>query len=113
VQTESGAKIMTDSPVPRIAFRIVRDHRLELETGFLVRTPSGACWAFPDEETIDQDPQSVGAIQLDARHLEEQQRPPGEPPLFLYREVLHDHQSEVRTPPSLLGLRPKTKNRLN
>jgi hypothetical protein len=70
--------------VPLVAIRIYRCHYLELMTRYLVRTPEGVFWAFPDEESIRKDPFHADAIR-DPIHLEERPQPLDERRLFLYR----------------------------
>lgn len=90
-------------PIATVAFRIYRGHQLELVTCYLVRTPQGACWAYSNEADTEKDPRSVGAIELDPRHLEERLQPPGAPPLYLYRVILNVPPPVGRIPPSILA----------
>ena len=81
---------MTEGPwVPQVVFRMYRDGQLEMGGGYLVYEPDGSAWAFLDEETIEQNPVSVGALLLDPMYLKEQPQPASERRLFLYRLVLN------------------------
>jgi hypothetical protein len=92
---------MADEPAPQIAIRIIRDDQLELMTGFLVRMPSGAYWAYPNEDSIGQQPEDAGAIPLEPSLIEEIPRLPNEPRAYLYRGTV-DARREVPRPPSAI-----------
>lgn len=76
-------------PIPRVSVRLSRNGQLEFLVGYLIRTPDGRYWAFPDEESAERDPYVAGAIPLDVLHLEEQPQPPDALRLFVYRATVH------------------------
>ena len=100
---------MADEAAPQIAIRIIRDDQLQLMTGFLVRLPSGACWAYPNEDSIGQPPEDAGAIPLEPSLIEEVPQPPNEPLAYLYRGAVDARREVTRLPPSLL--RPQVKQK--
>jgi hypothetical protein len=96
------------APIATVVYRVVEGGQLGLMTAVLVRTPEGACWAYPNEADIGKDPIAAGALPLDERHLELIPPQTDVPPAYLYRGVIHVPQPKTRLPPSLLAsTRPK------
>jgi hypothetical protein len=99
------------SPITLVAYRLIDHGQLSLVTAFLVRTPNGAYWAYPNEADLEKDPISAGALALDPQQLEPVPPQPDVPPTYLYRAVIHVHPKEERLPRSLLAGPPKKTHR--
>jgi hypothetical protein len=75
--------------IPTVTFRVYRGAQLSMRFGKLVVTPDGRHWAFREDADLAQDPQSVGAFELDPAQLVLQPNNPDREPVYLYREVFH------------------------
>lgn len=93
----------TKSKTPRVSFRLYRGSQLYLVSGYLVKTPDGSLWAFPEDQAHEANPSLAGAYRLDPSQLEEQPDTDDGRKIYLYREVLNAPQEEPQTPPSVLG----------
>jgi hypothetical protein len=101
--------------IGRVVYRIYHGSQLALGTGFIIRDPRGIWWAYPNEEDVDKDPASAGAMRLDPWHLELKPRhqDPEELPLYIYR-VVFNAPPPPRFPPSLLAAtKPKPSKSLH
>jgi hypothetical protein len=95
---------MTAKPViPRVTYRLYQGNQLSLGDGYLIRSPDGRYWCFPEQDTLDQNPMLVGALELDPAFLEAQPDTGEDTPLYLYRAVVNAPQEASQTLPPIRG----------
>jgi hypothetical protein len=74
---------------PHVVFRINRQGDVQIMAAFLLRTPDGRYWAFPEAAAHERYPFLATAYPLDPSQLEEQPSTDPERQMFLYRVVVN------------------------